>query len=223
VERERAHAYTTARPELLRILPTTPGPILDVGCSTGVVGAAIKAARPRETVWGIELDPEAAAEARTRLDNVLVGDADELVRGMKSSDFRPRLVIFADSLEHMHDPWKVFDSTVELLEPGAHVVVSLPNVAHWDTFANLLRGRWPYRSRGIHDDTHLRFFARRNIIELMNRGPASLVRLERVLRFLERPHPVNRLAPLLCRWFPGPFTYQYLAVSVIREQRHRSG
>lgn len=211
----RARAYGSSRPELLRLLPREQGPVLDVGCSTGMLGAAIKQRHPDQVVWGIEVDPAAAAKACARLDRVLTMDALEAVDFVEAEGLRPRIVIFADSLEHMLDPWTVFDRYVSLVPGGGYVLASLPNVAHWDTFWNLLRGRWPYRSRGIHDDTHLRFFGRHNVLALMNRGDARLIRLKRVLRLVERPSMVNRLAPLLCRLTPGPFTYQYLAIARI--------
>jgi 2-polyprenyl-3-methyl-5-hydroxy-6-metoxy-1,4-benzoquinol methylase len=213
---ERGKAYGSARPEVLRVLPAFDGPVLDVGCHGGAVGVCLKQRGPGLVVWGIELDAAAASVASTHLDRVLQLDAAAALDELAREDFEPGLVILADILEHLVDPWSVFDRAVALLRPGGHVVVSLPNVGHWDTHYNLLRGRWPYRSRGIHDDTHLRFFARRNVIELMNRGPVHMTRLKRVLRLVERPSPVNRLAPLLCWPLPGPFTYQFLAVSTKR-------
>lgn len=223
MEQARIRAYGSSRPDVLRLLPPGSGPVLDVGCSTGQVGAAIKARQPGRTVWGIEIDEAAAREATRRLDNVITGDAFESLRVLRTEGFSPEIVLFADTLEHLVDPWAAFDAAVDLLEPGGFVIVSIPNVAHWDTFWNLLRGRWPYRSRGIHDDTHLRFFGRKNVVDLMNQPPVRLVRLRRVLRLLERPHPVNRLAPVLCRAWPGPFTYQYLAVGRVERCAEGSG
>ena len=63
--------------------------------------------------------------------------------------------------------WAVLRAAVRYLEPEGVVIASIPNVGHLDTICNLVfRGLWPYRERGIHDRTHLRFFARGNIDEL---------------------------------------------------------
>ena len=210
---ERDKAYGSTRPEVLRVLPAFEGPVLDIGCYGGALGADLKRRRPGSVVWGVELDADAACVAATRLDHVLQMDAQEALDRLAQEEFSPGLVILADVLEHLVDPWSVFDEAARLVRPGGHLVVSLPNIGHWDTHYNLLRGRWPYRSRGIHDDTHLRFFARQNVIALMNRGPMQLDRMKRVLRLVERPSPLNRLAPLLCWPLPAPFTYQFLAVS----------
>ena len=59
-----------------------------------------------------------------------------------------------------------------LLEPGATVIVSLPNVGHWSTYAHLARGTWPRKPEGIFDATHLRWFTLRDAEQLLSR-PAS--------------------------------------------------
>ena len=38
-------------------------------------------------------------------------------------------------------------------QPGGAAIVSLPNVAHWSTYAALVRGSWPRNPEGIHDAT----------------------------------------------------------------------
>jgi hypothetical protein len=47
------------------------------------------------------------------------------------------------------------------------VVVSLPNVGHWSTYAYLLGGSWPRKPEGIFDATHLRWFTLRDARELL--------------------------------------------------------
>jgi hypothetical protein len=120
-------------------------------------------------------------------------------------------VVFADVLEHLLDPWSAFDSARGLLTSPGWIVVSLPNVAHWSTHAALLRGTWPRRSRGIHDATHLRFFGRKDVVELLRRNGGSLRSLNRVYRLTERPHALNRFAAV-GRLAPAPFTYQFSAL-----------
>jgi len=58
-------------------------------------------------------------------------------------------------------------------------VVSLPNVAHWTTFARLARGGWPRLPEGIHDATHLRWFTLRDAVELLE---GAGLRVEHVTR-----------------------------------------
>ena len=82
------------------------------------------------------------------------------------------VLIAADILEHLLDPWATLRHYAGLLTPGATVIVSLPNVGHWSTYAYLARGTWPRKPEGIFDATHLRWFTLRDAKELLTR-PAS--------------------------------------------------
>lgn len=208
-------AYESSRSAVAKMVPVSAGPILDIGCSTGELGSTIKASMGSDVqVWGIEIDEVAADAARTRLDRVFVGDAQEQLEMMLAEGLRPGVVIFADSLEHMIDPWHVFDLASRLIsQNGGYIVVSLPNVAFWDTLWHLLRGIWPYRDRGIHDSTHLRFFAKKNVEALLQRSGVCSVRITRLYRLIDRPHVINRFGWMIGWIWPNLFTYQYLGIA----------
>ena len=61
--------YDLERADVVAELPRPIGRALDVGCGSGGVGLSLKAAGA-ESVTGVEVNPEAAAVARTRLDAV---------------------------------------------------------------------------------------------------------------------------------------------------------
>lgn len=161
VRAQRAAAYERARPEILEHVPASARRVLDLGCATGTTGAALKQRQPAEVV-GVEIEPEYAREAATRLDRVLVADIETA-----APEGRFDALIAADVLEHLRDPWTALRRYVELLEPGATVVVSLPNVGHWSTYAYLAGGTWPRKPEGIFDATHLRWFTLRDARELL--------------------------------------------------------
>jgi 2-polyprenyl-3-methyl-5-hydroxy-6-metoxy-1,4-benzoquinol methylase len=206
-------AYTGARPDLVALVPAEAHRVLDVGCATGALGAALKAVRESAVVTGVELDPEMAAVAEERLDRVLVQPVEEALAELAAERFD--CVVCGDVLEHLVDPWSVLRGLVELLDEGGTVVASLPNVGHLDTLVNLVfRRRWPYRARGIHDETHLRFFALANVRELFERAGLQVVELRRHYRLIDRPHRLNSVARLLA--LPGLrelVAYQYLVVA----------
>ena len=41
------------------------------------------------------------------------------------------MIIFADVLEHLVDPWGVLRELRPMLSPGGRVLLSVPNIAHW--------------------------------------------------------------------------------------------
>ena len=157
----RAAAYERARPEILVHVPRTAKRVLDLGCATGATGAALKARQDVEVV-GVELEPEYAREAAARLDHVIAGDVESA-----RPEGRFDVLIAADILEHLRDPWAALRAHAQRLEPGGTAIVSLPNVAHWSTYAQLARGSWPRKPEGIFDATHLRWFTLRDARELL--------------------------------------------------------
>lgn len=209
--RQRRHrAWTTGRRDVARMVPAACEQILDIGCSDGSLGATLKDARTRR-VWGIEVEPDLARIASSRLDYVIEGDALDVLRSGQLGDAQFDCVVLADVLEHTVDPWAILAEATKVARSGGWVVVSLPNVAHWSTHLALLRGRWPYRPRGIHDETHLRFFAINNVKDLFAGAGLELVQLHRKLRLIEHPHRLNRYAALGWVW-PSLFTFQFIGL-----------
>src|SRR3954447_4321577 len=176
VERHaRVAAYERARPEILEHVPRTARRVLDLGCATGSTGAALKARQDVEVV-GVELEPDYAREAAEHLDRVINADVEQ-----PPGELEPGfdVLIAADILEHLKNPWATLRAYAELLEPGATAIVSLPNVAHWSTYAHLARGSWPRRPEGIFDATHLRWFTLKDATQLLEQAglkPHTIVR-----------------------------------------------
>ena len=202
----RADAYESVRSEIVDLVPAAARRVLDLGCSTGWLAAALKE-RGEVEVVGIEREPAYAALAKERCDRVVVGDVEDVPSDLGRFD----CLVAADVLEHLVDPWSALEAYARLLEPGCRAIVSLPNAAHWSTFAALAGGSWPRRPEGIHDATHLRWFTLRDAVELcegaglwvehVERRPWVLWRGTRLDRHAGRAGPIFRLSP---------FTFQHV-------------
>jgi methionine biosynthesis protein MetW len=145
--------------------------MLDLGCASGALGAAIKDRQQVEVV-GIELEPAHAAQAAERLDRVIQGDIEDVLADLAPSDLgRFDCIVAADVLEHLRDPWTALARAARLLKPGGVAIVSLPNVRHHAVIRTLLfGGTWPREDWGVFDRTHLRWFTRRDAVELMTKA-----------------------------------------------------
>ncbi|MEW6745863.1 MAG: methyltransferase domain-containing protein [Planctomycetota bacterium] len=162
---QRKHRYhSMERPEVRALVPLTARRVLDVGCGTGALGGALKRERECE-VWGIELDRDAAREAREVLDHVLEGDVSGLAGTLPESFFDA--IALADVLEHVADPARLLRGLRRSLAPGGNLVLSVPNVRHWSVLRELLEGDFRYREAGLLDAGHLRFFTRRSLERLL--------------------------------------------------------
>ncbi len=150
--------------------------ILEVGCSAGYFGAALR--EIGHTVHGVEPNHNAAEAARTILDSVFEGFIQDYF--MQHPDSRFDVIVFGDVLEHLPEPHEVLVLCRSHLREGGAIVASVPNVAHLSVRAMLLEGRWDYSELGILDRTHLRFFTRSTLIKLFSDSAYQVHRLHPV-------------------------------------------
>lgn len=159
--------YRLFRQELLPLLESVEGSVLDVGCGSGELLKHLKDRGARRTI-GVEMRADVAHELRRsdKIDEVLVLDieCDDLPLPLESLD----AIIVSHVLEHMVNPWQVLRKLRGYLKHDGILVGAIPNVRHVSVAGALLfKGRWPYRESGILDVTHLRFFTRQSIGELI--------------------------------------------------------
>lgn len=167
--------YDNERSEILPHLPASCDRILDIGCGEGRVAASI--VRERDVTWtgGVELIPEAAAQAETRLDRVWTGAIEDADLEAEIPPGSLNLILCLDVLEHLVDPWAVVSRLSPLLAPGGRLIVSVPNIRHWRFIRNLLlKGDFHYTDAGLLDRTHLRFFVRETAEALATCGGLAL-------------------------------------------------
>jgi SAM-dependent methyltransferase len=145
-------------PDLLSRIPLTARLVVEVGCGTGALGAALKQRNPAVRYIGIERDPAAAAVARERLDLVLETDAELAAIPLRPGEAVDCL-IYGDVLEHLVDPWAMLRRHAALLAEDGVVLACVPNVENWQVLDVLLRGGWRYEATGLFDQTHLRWFS----------------------------------------------------------------
>ena len=149
--------YSHARPELLSFLSDSgvwKGRALDVGCGEGRLGASLFGLGFDE-VWGVEPEAGPAGLASTRLTHVVTSTfpcADTMAGAPYD------LIVMADVLEHMLDPWQALAAARDQLSERGRIALSVPNTAHFTIVWQLMRGDWRYTTEGLLDRSHLRFF-----------------------------------------------------------------
>ena len=151
--------YDRVRDELLDMIEIPPRAVLDVGCGGGATDAELKRRFPGAHVTGIETVAAAAERAAARLDRVIRADVQTLdfaAAGIAAGTLD--LVIVADVLEHMYDPWHTLERLRPLLAPNGRLLASIPNVRNLWLLEKIVRGGFDYRDEGLLDITHIRFF-----------------------------------------------------------------
>lgn len=153
--------YTNVRQEMIDFLPKTAKTVLDVGCGEGAFASYIKNEFKVEA-WGIEMTPEPAAIAETRLDNVLIGECESRIKDLPDNHFDA--IYFNDVLEHLVDPYKVLEAIKPKLTNNGVIISSIPNVRYFRVLKMLVMNKdWEYQKDGVMDKTHLRFFTSKSI------------------------------------------------------------
>ena len=191
------------------------GRVLDVGCASGGLLGLL-----RETAGhlaGLELSPTAARAAAQIGDHVVCGALEDDGLPFEPASFD--LVVLADVLEHLADPAAGLARASAWCRPGGAVLVSVPNVAHWHARLTLLRGRWPQEDSGTFDASHLRWFTRQSLRELLTGAGLRDVTLDAIVpalaNHLGRSAPVRRAEAgwqALGRRAPGLLGYQLVGI-----------
>jgi 2-polyprenyl-3-methyl-5-hydroxy-6-metoxy-1,4-benzoquinol methylase len=174
--RQRGGDYGRLRHERkLALLDPPLGRVLDVGCAEGVNAGSLRA-RGTTHLAGIERDPDFAAAATGRYDEVVTGSVPEGLQWPANSF---DTVLCYDVLEHLYDPWGAVRDLARLLEPGGRMHVSLPNARSKKLWLPLvLGGRFRYEPEGLMDVTHVRFFARRDAIDMLEAAGLRVLRVD---------------------------------------------
>jgi 2-polyprenyl-3-methyl-5-hydroxy-6-metoxy-1,4-benzoquinol methylase len=202
----------------LAVLSVPPdSQVLDVGAADGSVASAL--VERGCTVHAVEVDPASAREAQEHCQRVVVGDVEELDVGATFDGAGFDAILLLDVLEHLRDPLAVLRKVTGVLADRGRVIVSVPNVAHAAVKLALLGGRFQYTELGLLDRTHLRFFDKPALDQLL--ADAGLVveeelRVTRGVTETEIPIDLDAFAPEVvaeATRAPESETYQFVVVA----------
>lgn len=149
--------------------------VLEIGCGPGSI-TKLLAEQGRCRVTGLELDTEAIKKVTPFCEQVMQADLNSsewprLLDGLEKFD----VLVAADVLEHLYNPWAALQLMKPLLKPEGYMVISLPHVGHAAVMACLINGDFEYRDWGLLDRTHIRFFGLKNIEDLFARANLKII------------------------------------------------
>ncbi len=192
--------------------------VLDVGAADGSVAQALRKRGCR--VWAIEVDPEAGQAAQRWCEQVFIGDVEGLDLEPVADQGPFDVLLILDVLEHLKDPVATLRKLVKLVGTEGGVILSVPNVTHAAVRLQLLQGQFARTETGLLDRTHLQFFDRAALNELLRQAHLVPVENLRVVKGITETeikidpaafHPeVLRIA----KADPDSDTYQFLIRAV---------
>lgn len=137
--------------------------VLEIGAGPGSITRHLQGAG-NCSVTAMEIDAEAIKKLSPFCERVYQTDLNdaawpEVLVCVEKFD----VVVAADVLEHLYDPWTTLKAMGGLLNSDGYIVISLPHVGHSAIAACLLDEDFDYRDWGLLDRTHIRFFGLKNM------------------------------------------------------------
>jgi SAM-dependent methyltransferase len=158
--------FCEVRRDMADFIPSGRNRVLDIGCGSGTTGAYLLESGKAEWVSGVELVPAQAALAEQVISEVAVGDISAMQLPWPAGSFD--VILAGDVLEHLVEPEAALQRLRPLLKPSGLFVASVPNVRHWPVLkALVVHGDWQYQESGVLDRTHLRFYTRKSLRQML--------------------------------------------------------
>lgn len=141
--------------------------VLEIGCDCGATLLEIKNRFPQATVYGSELN-ENAAKIAAKLIPVEINNIEN--KDLKYKEGMFDYIIFGDVLEHLREPLEVIKYCKTLLKHDGCIIASIPNVMHISVIENLMNGDFTYTEMGLLDKTHIHLFTFNEIVRMFENG-----------------------------------------------------
>ncbi len=158
-----------------RIKPNSK--ILDLGCASGYFAKELLKKNCR--VWGMDADKEAVQEAKKYCVEVKVADLDELSPERNPFGHLPGVkfdyILLLDVLEHLKNPEKLLKLLKKYLKKDGEIIVSVPNIAFISLRLSHMAGKFDYQKTGIMDESHLHFYTKKTLIDLITKCGLKII------------------------------------------------
>ncbi len=171
--------YGFVRKELLDLIPikNRGKNFLEIGAAGGGTLIYAKENGFAKKVYGVELcKVNNSFQDDDRIEDFLIGNIEEVELPYEKNFFD--VILLADVLEHLIDPWKVLFKLKKHLKKNGVIIASVPNIRHWSALKKIfVKGSFKYEDAGIFDKTHLRFFCKSDMIELFQSQDFNIINL----------------------------------------------
>lgn len=167
------------RKELLDLIPFNlrNSDILEIGAGAGDTLLYAKEHGYAKNIYGVELcSIPNSAQHSDLFSSFIIGNIETLNLPFENEMFD--VIICGDVLEHLVDPYTTLENLKKYLKPNGVIIASIPNIREWKTMKKIFfQGDFHYQDSGILDRTHLRFFTKKNIIELFENQGFNILKI----------------------------------------------
>lgn len=160
--------YRNVRTDILKLLPKNHlQSVLEIGAGGGDTLRYIKEKKLAKYVCGVELfELDSSNQKHSSIDHFVVANIEHQDLRLDQKKFD--VIILADVLEHLNDPWKTLNYVEQFVKLDGLLLISLPNFREINALKKVFfKGNFGYTEHGIFDKTHLRFFCKKNMIQMI--------------------------------------------------------
>lgn len=210
-ESKESAYYANIRHDLINILDKgkTELKVLEIGAAYGETLFFLKQQGIAAEAVGVDIFEDVNNKSNYKeLDRFIFGNIEETHFPEYEGYFD--LILLPDVLEHLVEPKNVLAKVSSYLKKDGSIVVSMPNIRHYSAIIKILiKGDFRYEESGIFDYTHMRFYCRKNMVELIEGAGFIIERTESSIKNYKGKSGAKILNVLTLGVFEDFFSTQY--------------
>jgi 2-polyprenyl-3-methyl-5-hydroxy-6-metoxy-1,4-benzoquinol methylase len=152
--------------------------ILEVGAAYGETLYYLKQNGIAAEAVGVDIFEDTKNKQNYKpLDRFIFGDIEKIELPEYNQYFD--LILLPDVLEHLFEPKSVLETLKKYLREDGKIIISMPNIRNYSALYKIVfKGDFKYEESGIFDYTHVRFYCRKNIQELLETAGYTILKQE---------------------------------------------
>jgi 2-polyprenyl-3-methyl-5-hydroxy-6-metoxy-1,4-benzoquinol methylase len=198
------------------LVPENIETLLDVGCGAGNIGQNIKRQNAHINIDGITLSQEEASAVSAHYNQVFIHNLENGLPQLIPNE-RYDCCICSHVLEHIAYPQQLLGDIYRCLKRDGKLIIAVPNLLFYKNRMKLILGKWEYAESGLMDYTHLRWYTKHSMLDLLELFHFKPVSFSAdgafPLAIFRKVLPENFITWIdkkACRIFPSLFGYQFI-------------
>lgn len=215
-ENKDSSYYSNIRLDLVNLINTdkTSLKVLEIGAAYGETLYYLKEKGLADEAIGVELfEDKKNKEKYKKIDRFIFGNINEIDFPEFEGYFD--LILLPDVLEHIFDPKVTLKKVHKYLKGDGEIIVSMPNIRHYSAFVNIfIKGDFKYEDSGIFDYTHVKFYCKKNIKELLESTNFRILDTESSIKNFKGKSFAKTINNITFGFFEEFFSTQYFFRSI---------
>jgi 2-polyprenyl-3-methyl-5-hydroxy-6-metoxy-1,4-benzoquinol methylase len=167
LDAEAPHTAAYVWPVVLRMMPTLPCRVLELGCGNGVFASEL--VRRGHAVTGLDASQSGIMIAKQRESRVSFHNRSVYDPTPEGWVGQFDVVVSLETIEHLYIPGALVERGREALRPGGMLFVSTPYHGYVKNLALAFSGRLDRHFTVLWDRGHIKFFSKKTLGELLRR------------------------------------------------------